>query len=318
MDKLFPIVDIRKYMWEHLASTLLGTSVNQTFHMYIGKGRNGKSVLMDLMSKVLGDYKGDVPLSIITAGRTKPGGLNPELVELKGVRYAVMQEPSPDEKINVGPMKMLTSGKDKIQCRAPYMPEMVSYNPQFKLCVCSNTLMKVESQDDGTWRRIRVVDFVSLFTENPVQGDPLKPYQYKVEYNIDEKFESWKEIFISLLINIAKVTKGAVKDCEQVLASSNSYKNEQDIIGIFAKEKIVADPGGKIIRVQLKAEFDKWYNSMYDERSRPKAKELYDFFERIYGKTSTWRGISIVRNETSEYGGSDHGTVVDDEDFSTS
>ena len=60
MHKLFPINEIYEYMWEHLASILIGTSTSQTFHMYIGQGSNGKTVLMDLMSKVLGQYKGDV------------------------------------------------------------------------------------------------------------------------------------------------------------------------------------------------------------------------------------------------------------------
>ena len=301
MAKLFPSAELRNYMWEHLASTLIGTSTNETFHMYIGEGRNGKSVLTDLMKKMLGEYSGEVPLSIITAARTKPGGLAPELVELKGVRYAVMQEPSPDEKINVGPMKMLTSGTDVIQCRAPYMPQTVRFNPQFKLCVCSNTFMKVESQDFGTWRRIRVIDFVSLFTENPVQGDPIKPFQFKVE-NVRGKFEIWKEIFLSMLVNVAKRTKGDVKDCECVMASSNSYKNGQDYFGSFVKEMIVIDPLGRISQTQLKIEFDKWYISLYDDKSRPKPKDIFDYFDRTFGKhekNEPWKGISILRCETS-------------------
>jgi P4 family phage/plasmid primase-like protien len=317
MHKLFPVIDLYHYMWEHLASTLIGTSVNQTFHMYIGKGCNGKSVLMDLMTKTLGEYKGDVPLSIITASRTKPGGLNPELVELKGIRYAVMQEPSPDEKINVGPMKMLTGGKDIIQCRAPYMPETVRYNPQFKLCLCTNTLMKINSLDEGTWRRIRVVEFLAWFTENPVDGDAEKPFQFKLE-EIDEKFDSWKEIFISMLVNIAKKTNGVVQKCDRVMQSSNMYKGEQDCVGSFIKEMILPDPMGKIHQRELKVEFEKWYRSMYDERTIPKPKDVYDYFDKKYGKrvdaNTPWKGISILRIDETE----GECPVEDEEDFTKS
>ena len=63
MSKLFPIEELREYMWNHLASTLLGTPGNQTFNNYLGGGRNGKSVLVTLMTKVLGDYKADLPLT---------------------------------------------------------------------------------------------------------------------------------------------------------------------------------------------------------------------------------------------------------------
>ena len=48
MEQLFPSdqeygIELREYMWEHLASTLLGTIENQTFNIYNGKGSNGKS-----------------------------------------------------------------------------------------------------------------------------------------------------------------------------------------------------------------------------------------------------------------------------------
>ena len=87
-------------MWEHLASTLLGTTKNQTFNIYTGAGSNGKSMLVDLMSKCLGDLKGTVPITLITQKRTNIGSATPELAKLKGKRLAVMQEPQQKEKIN--------------------------------------------------------------------------------------------------------------------------------------------------------------------------------------------------------------------------
>ncbi len=94
MAKLFPQEEMRKYMWEHLASTFIGTNDNQTFNMYTGSGRNGKSKLVDLMSKTLGDYKATVPITLLTQKRNQIGSTSSEIVQLMGVRYAVMQEPS--------------------------------------------------------------------------------------------------------------------------------------------------------------------------------------------------------------------------------
>ena len=53
MHKLFPEPDLEKYMWDHLASILIGDSTNQTFHNYIGVGENGKSVLVTLLELVI-------------------------------------------------------------------------------------------------------------------------------------------------------------------------------------------------------------------------------------------------------------------------
>lgn len=294
MDKLFPEKELCKYMWDHLASTLIGTSTNQTFNMYIGVGSNGKSVLVNLMEKVLGEYKGDVPLTLVTDKRGKIGGLAPEIVQLKGKRFAVMQEPSKGDVINEGVMKQLTSGKDPIQGRAPYMPETVSFIPQFKLVVTCNALMGVKANDHGTWRRIRAVPFKSLFTENPIMGDPEKPYQFKLDKYIDEKFEEWKEVFAAMLVVRVFETNGVVKDCDIVMAKSNEYRQSQDYIAEFISDRITKDPAGRIKKMELNNEFSMWYAANHGGRG-PSPKDLHEYMDKEFGRqrNQIWTGVKI-------------------------
>ena len=117
-------------MWEHLASILIGTNENQTFNIYNGSGCNGKSKLVELMSKGLGDYKAQ-PITLVTQKRGSIGGTSSEIVQLQGVRYAVMQEPSKGDRINEGIMKEITGG-DPIQGRALFK-ETVTFIPQFNI-----------------------------------------------------------------------------------------------------------------------------------------------------------------------------------------
>ena len=295
MHKLFPIQQLYEYMWEHLASTLIGTSSNQTFNMYIGVGQNGKSVLVSLMEMILGEYKGDVPLSLVTDKRTKIGGLAPEMVALKGIRYAVMQEPSKGDRLNEGIMKQITSGIDPIQARAPYMPQAITFIPQFKLVVCSNEFMEIKSQDHGTWRRIRVVDFMSMFVENPVSGDPHKPYQFLLDKNIKEKFVYWKEVFASMLVQKAFETNGNVKDCDIVMKSSNSYRESQDYIAEFISDKVIIDDHGTITKTELTSEFNIWYQGTYG-KGGPSPKDVQAYMDKRFGKFEKhkcWKGCRI-------------------------
>jgi P4 family phage/plasmid primase-like protien len=295
MQKLFPVKELHDYMWEHLASTLVGTSSNQTFNMYIGVGQNGKSVLISLMEMVLGEYKGDVPLSLVTDKRTKIGGLAPEMVALKGVRYAVMQEPSKGDQINEGVMKQITSGIDPIQARSPYMTQAITFIPQFKLVVCSNEFMEIKSQDHGTWRRIRVVDFMSLFVETPRQGDPEKPYQFLLDKSIKEKFVKWKEVFASMLVSKAFITDGIVNDCSIVMKSSNSYRENQDYIAEYFSERILTDYNGTITKSELTSDFKLWYLGAYG-KNPPKPKDIQTFMNRKYGDyklNNCWKGVKI-------------------------
>ena len=294
MKQLFPIEELLNYMWSHLASTLIGTIENQTFNIYNGSGRNGKSVLVNLMGKIIGDYKGTVPITLITQKRRGIGGTSSEVVALKGVRYAVMQEPSKGDVINEGIMKEITGG-DPIQGRGLYCDSIV-FNPQFKLVVCTNTLFDINSNDDGTWRRIRVVEFLSKFKEDPIDDDEDEPYQYKVDKKIDEKFEKWKSTMLSMLISIANKTKGNVQDCEMVMSKSNEYRIGQDYLAEFIKDKIVVDPDGIIKKQEVYNEFKEWYTQNYG-RTIPKAKELENYINKkcckFNVKLKCWKGIKI-------------------------
>ena len=129
MEKLFPNKNLRNYMWQHLASCLLGSNSNQTFNIYTGVGSNGKSVLVQIMGLMLGDYKGTVPISLITQKRLGIGGTSSEVAQLKGLRYAVMNEPSKGDVINEGIMKEITGG-DPIQARELYK-QSITFVPQF-------------------------------------------------------------------------------------------------------------------------------------------------------------------------------------------
>ena len=296
MNQLFPNKELREYMWEHLSSTLIGNNDNQTFNIYTGSGRNGKSKLVELMSKMLGEYKASVPITLVTQKRVGIGNTSSEIVQLMGIRYAVMQEPSKGEVINEGIMKEITGG-DPIQGRALFK-ESVTFIPQFKLVVCTNTLLDIKSNDDGTWRRIRVCDYVSKFLENPYEDEekfPKEdyPYQYPVDKHIDEKFNIWAPVLASLLVEIAFKKKGVVNDCKVVMASSDLYREGQDYLAEFCKEKIKKVQGGKVKKTEIWEVFRQWYQINYG-KNLPKAKELNEFMDKRFGKyTTKWSNIAI-------------------------
>ena len=283
-QQLFPMKELRDYMWDHLAATLIGTIENQTFNIYTGSGRNGKTKLVDLMSLVLGEYKGTVPITLVTQKRASIGGTSSEVVQLMGTRYAVMQEPSKGDCINEGIMKEITGG-DPIQGRALFK-DTVTFAPQFKLVVCTNTLFDVKSNDEGTWRRIRVVDFRAKFTEDPVFDDPDEPYQFEVDKRLGDKFHNWKTALLSLLVERAFVTMGNVEDCEAVMSASNKYRDGQDDFSAFARERLMKIEGDEddtpLKKTPLHRAFKEWYTTNIG-KNVPKGKDLDAFMEKKYG-----------------------------------
>ena len=99
---------------------------------------------------------------------------------------------------------------------------------------------------------------------------------------------------MSQLVEIAKQKKGLVADCEIVLSKSNAYREDQDYLREFAREKIIEMEGGKIKKTELLESFKQWYTIQYG-RSVPKGKELYDFIDKRFKKNikGTWIGIAI-------------------------
>ena len=292
MQQLFPIHELCRYMWDHLAASLLGINANQTFNIYTGSGRNGKSKLTDLMAKMLGDYVGSVPISLVTRQRNGIGSVSPEIAQLKGKRYAIMQEPTKGDVLNEGVMKQITGG-DRLDARGLYK-DAISFIPQFDLVTCSNTLFEINSNDEGTWRRIRKCDFVSYFTENPKDGDPERPYQFLIDKNLDKKFNKWKTVFLAMLTNISFKNKGNVEDCEIVLEASNQYRESKDYLTQFIKEKVLIEQDGTIKQTELQENFKMWYMSVFD-KNVPKGKELIDYMDKKFGKRvkGKWRNVRI-------------------------
>jgi len=303
MDQLFPDRELLKYMWEHSASCLVGTNENQTFNIYTGSGRNGKSKYVDLMAKGLGDYKGTVPITLITQKRNSIGSTSSEIVQLMGTRYAVMQEPSKGDRINEGIMKEITGG-DPIQGRALFK-DTVTFIPQFKLVVCTNTLFDIKSNDDGTWRRIRKVDFNSKFLQNPYEDEDnfprdQYPHQFKLDKNIDQKFSKWAPAFMAMLVNMAYELRGNVNDCKIVMSASEQYREGQDYLTEFVRDKIQKKAGGKIKKTEVYEHFRQWYQTNYG-RGIPLARELHEFLCRRFGAYKQgWHNVAIIYDEEED------------------
>ena len=320
MSQLFPEKELCDYVWTHLAACLIGdTALNQCLHYYTGIGQNGKSMLVKLMQLILGSYSGELDVGFYTQERAKRGQSTPELFAIIGVRYAITSEPSEGDKMNEGPMKQLTSGTDPMSCRAPY-GQLIKFIPQANAIIMANHFLEVKSRDHGTWRRIRVVPFKSSFVDNPVTNDPEKPYQYKKIDNLDLKFAEWKYVFMAMLVEIAFKTNGICKVCDIVSASSNQYRQNQDVLAEFIGEKIIKDTNTKLKKSTVCYEFTEWYRTTYGGRVN-KTKELYALMDKQFGacKNNAWNGITIVsvitnNNNDNSVAGTDFEEDDDDED----
>jgi len=171
---ILPEKDVRDYTLTILSSCLSGDTSNEKFHVFIGGGGNGKSKLLDLVKAILGDYSWIINVQAITGKRTNSASADPELACTEGKRMILFQENETDESINTSKMKEWTGG-DEIVARALYENSKV-IKPQFKCFMTSNNTPSFSSNDDGVWRRARMIHFKTKFVDQN-EFDEEKVYE---------------------------------------------------------------------------------------------------------------------------------------------
>jgi P4 family phage/plasmid primase-like protien len=292
LSKVLTKEHIRDYVLKVLASFLNGGVKEERFHIWTGSGSNGKSKTIDLFEQAFGDYCCKLPITLLTAKRAASNAATSEIARTKGKRFACLQEPSEDEKLNVGLMKELTGG-DKIQARMIYK-EPIEFKPQFKMILTCNTLPNVPSDDGGTWRRIRVVEFTSKFCESP---NPDNPNEFLIDKDLSEKFDAWKEMFMSMLIEHYKTyqTKGIVEP-EEVLKCTRDYQKNNDNYLEFIEKELEKHDTGVLTYTEFLGAFKLWCKEMNLQLPSAKPKEIKNSLKATLGecvkigKSDGWRG----------------------------
>jgi P4 family phage/plasmid primase-like protien len=254
LGKVFVNEQVRTYVLHVLSSFLHGSIKQERFHIWTGSGSNGKSCCVDLFEKAFGDYCCKFPVALLTQRRVAANAATSELARAKGKRFACLQEPSEDEKLNIGYMKELTGG-DKIFARLIYK-EPIEFKPQFKMILTCNHLPKVPSDDGGTWRRIRVVEFASRFVDNPTPGNPK---EFHIDTSLTTRFSDWCPHFMALLLHVYKCNKGApFVEPEPVMECTREYQRHNDIFTEFFDACLVPADGNRLDIDTVYEEFKYW------------------------------------------------------------
>ena len=302
--KIFTNKNLRNYVMDILSCIIDGSISQERFYIFTGQGSNGKSKLLDLIQKAIGEYYCILPIALLTQKRAASNAAQSELERTKGRRFAVMQEPSENERLNIGLMKEL-SGQDRILVRTLFK-EPYEFKPQFKMILTCNELPEVPSDDGGTWRRIKVCNFSSRFCENPV----VNKNEFHMDLELTDKFDKWKEVFISMMIERHKhINPSSIIEPSEVRIATESYKQNNDIIGQFINEKIIIDEEIREPRVtitKLYNDFRIWCSSnVIKGKKCPDRNQLKAYFEKLLGvpyDNKGWRGISykLEDNEDEE------------------
>ena len=305
LTQLQPVQEDRDYLLTFLASCLEGSNADESLHIWTGRGGNGKSKINELYCNAVGGYAVKLPISLLTQKRAASNAANPELMDTKGKRFCYMEEPSEGEVLNVGFMKELTGG-DKIKARGLYR-DFMEFKPQFKMALLCNDLPKVPPFDEGTWRRLKVLEFKSRFVANP-----KAPNEYPRDKYLSEKLILWKESFIGLLLKYyEKYRRDGLIIPESVVRFTKEYQKGMDQYHEFIDAKLLYT-GKKEDRIELNEVyqvFTQWFEENVQTHKVPSRRELKTYLEKKYTRQSVspsflvhfqWKEIDPDEEEAEE------------------
>ena len=198
LNTIFPDVNVKNHYLEILATGLCGLQIEKNF-IATGKGGNGKSLINSLMLKTTGNYGYKLPSAVLL--KEIKQGANPEVANLDGKRFTLIQEPDPNKKICASTLKELTGDKT-LNVRALYSNKCVI---QLKLTIVmeANDLPKLDEVNDALSRRTDITPFISKAVSKEIYDaaeDKTGLLVANPEYKTDEFQNKLKSVLFFLLL----------------------------------------------------------------------------------------------------------------------
>jgi P4 family phage/plasmid primase-like protien len=164
-------LELQAYLQRVLGYCLTGvTSEHALFFLY-GTGANGKSVFINTVAAILGDYATVAPMDMFMAAT---GERHPtDMAGLRGARLVTATETEQGRRWAESKLKTLTGG-DKITARF-MRGDFFEFVPQFKLVIAGNHKPEIRNIDEAMRRRLHLIPFtVTIPTEERDQKLPEK------------------------------------------------------------------------------------------------------------------------------------------------
>jgi putative DNA primase/helicase len=208
--------DLIRFIQKIVGYSLTGGTSEQKIFILYGFGKNGKTVFINTLQALIGDYAGSA--SFKTFDADKQSEQTNDLAMLKGKRFVSMIESAADKKLNEPLIKQVTGG-DKVTCRYLHK-EFFDYFPQFKLFLATNHKPVITQSDFGIWRRIVLIPFTQNFDGREEDG-------------LEEKLKSELSGILNWALKGLKLwqAEGLKNLPEAVTNATDKYKKDSDTIG---------------------------------------------------------------------------------------
>jgi P4 family phage/plasmid primase-like protien len=216
--------ELIEYVQKVIGLAAIGKVYEEFIIIAYGDGANGKSTFWNTIARVLGTYSGKISTDILTMGNKVND--QPEMAELKGKRLIIESEMQEGVRLNTAMVKQLCS-TDEIQACKKYK-DPFHFVPSHQVVLYTNHLPKVGANDDGIWRRLKVIPFNAKIKGN----SDIKNYADYLYDNAAPAIMKW------IIEGAQKVSSAdhKVDDPKCVKDAVAAYRDDNDWLGHFISD----------------------------------------------------------------------------------
>lgn len=250
-DKLFvwaqPQDDMRRYLHQWGGLNLTGEMGEQCLQFWHGGGGNAKSTVIDAWAHAAGDYSTTVGIeTFLDQGVKKSGGNpTPDLARLGGVRMLRTSEPEKGAKLAEALIKLVTGGEPMA---VRFLNKgFFDLRPLYKLTISGNHWLGIMGTDNGIWRRVKLISWLSQITD--AEKDEALPAKLQAEAS---------GIFNRLIAGLLDYLQHGLIEPESVTKATAEYREASDPLGRFLKLCIEPADGVRVQSSKLYQLYKAW------------------------------------------------------------
>jgi putative DNA primase/helicase len=242
LDRVMPDQDDQQYLQRIVGYSMTGKIGERALFLHHGVGANGKSVFLQVMSHIVGEYGQVVPRSTLLVSQNEQ---HPEAVaRMVGKRFLQTSETAAGRRLDEEIVKGLTGGE--LQTARFMHKGSFDFRPTGKIHYVTNHLPRL-TDAESIWERIFLVSWrVSI---------------PKAERDLDLT----DKLITEDVGILAWAVRGAMAWHESGLAVPStadeglvSYRREQDIFGEFLAERVAPSPGTQTQAATLYGAYQAW------------------------------------------------------------
>jgi putative DNA primase/helicase len=217
-----PDPDVRWWLQKFIGYCLTGLTKEQIFVVMHGTGANGKSVLVEILKRLLGTYSQTAQFSTFT--ERDQNAIRNDVAALDKARLVVACEGPEGARLDEGIVKQIT-GEDAVTARFLHR-EFFTYKPRFKVVLVTNHKPVISGTDHGIWRRVVLVPFPITIAKEQQDKQLLQKLTAELPGILAwavAGFHAWRE--------------QGLGDLPKALAAANAeYRRDCDVLGMWIQD----------------------------------------------------------------------------------